>query len=111
MMRSVDEWIGKTDDERPPERVMLRVFDRDNGICHRSKRRIRTGELWELDHIKAICNGGQNRESNLAPILKSKHKEKTAEDVAEKSDTNRIRAKHLGLRRPKQKIQSRGFAR
>ncbi len=109
-MRSVDEWIGKTDDERPPERVMLRVFDRHNGICHRSGRRIMTGELWECDHVRAICNGGQNRESNLAPILKSKHKEKTAEDVAEKSKTYRMRSKHLGLRRPKYKIQSRGFS-
>jgi hypothetical protein len=42
--------------------------------------------------------------------LRDKHREKTADDVAEKSKVARIRAKHLGIH-PKSpfKIQSRGF--
>ncbi|MET0941983.1 MAG: hypothetical protein ABWY13_11535, partial [Mesorhizobium sp.] len=38
-----------------------------------------------------------NRESNLAPILRDKHKEKTAHDINEKSKVARLRAKHFGL--------------
>jgi 5-methylcytosine-specific restriction protein A len=102
MPREVEEWIGRTPDEAPPPRVRDRVFSRHDGICHRAKRKIRPGEPWQTDHIVAIINGGENRESNLAPILADKHKEKTAEDVAEKSRIYRKRAKHIGVfsRRP-----------
>lgn len=100
MSRSVAEWIGKTDDAAIPPRVRLRVFNRHGGICHLSGRRIRAGEAWDLDHLVALCNGGEHRESNLAPALHDKHQEKTKADVAEKSVTARIRAKHLGIKKP-----------
>lgn len=111
MTRTVPEWIGKTDDTPVPDRVKARVFIKYHGRCHRSGQLIRVGDKWDVDHKKAIINGGENRESNLAPILSGKvHKEKTAEDVAIKSKTARMRAKHLGLHKSKgPKIQSRGF--
>lgn len=109
MTRSVVEWIGKTDDAPIPPRVKLRVFERYKGRCHISGRLIRAGEAWDADHIIALCNGGEHRESNLAPALADKHREKTKADVAEKADTYRIRAKHLGLKPARQKIASRGF--
>ena len=110
MSRAVSEWIGKTDDTRPPPHVRLRIFERYKGICHWSKRSIRPGDDWDVDHIKALINGGENRESNMAPILRGKpHKEKTAADVAEKSRNYRKRAKHFGLMPTKKKIPSRGF--
>jgi hypothetical protein len=109
--RSVPEWIGKTDDSRPPPHVILRIFERYNGVCHWSDRKIRPGDDWDCDHVIALINGGQNRESNMAPILRDKpHKEKTAADVAEKSKVYRKRANHLGLAPKRSKIQSRGFA-
>lgn len=98
MSRAVKEWIGKTDNTPAPPRVRLRVFERDKGICHISKQRIRPGQKWELDHPIALCNGGENRESNLAPALVQAHKEKTARDVAEKKVTRRKRKKDLGIR-------------
>lgn len=96
MTRAVEEWRGATDDTPPPPRVRLRVFEAYGGKCYRSGRKIMAGEKWQLDHIKAIINGGENRESNLAPILSDAHRAKTAEDVAEKSKVYRTRAKHLG---------------
>ncbi len=95
--RSVPEWIGKTPDTKVPSRVRLRVFRKHGGICHIAKRKIRAGEDWECDHIKALCNGGENRESNLAPALTEKHQRKTAEDVAERACTDRMAKKHLGI--------------
>lgn len=109
MTRSVEEWIGKTDDTPIPPRVKLRVFEAHGGVCHIAKRKIRAGEPWDCDHVKAIINGGENRESNLAPALRDKHREKTAEDVAEKARIARKRAKHLGITKPKRPWPSRGF--
>lgn len=111
MARPVPEWIGKTHASDIPSRVRARVFERAGGICHLTGRKIRAGEAWDCDHIIALINGGEHRENNLAPALRDKHREKTAEDVALKSKTARVRAKHLGIY-PKSphRLQSRGFS-
>lgn len=96
-MRSLDEWHGKDDDERPPPRVRVRVFDRLGGKCHRCTRRIRAGEAWTCEHLKALCNGGKNVESNLSVTCCNCLDEKNAEDVSEKSDVYQRRAHHLGI--------------
>jgi 5-methylcytosine-specific restriction protein A len=98
MTRKVPEWRGKTPDTKIPDRVKDRVFDRFNGICYLANRPIAPGEPWDAEHVIAIINGGENRESNLAPALRDKHKGKTAADVAEKSRNYRKRTKHLGIK-------------
>lgn len=108
--RSVEEWIGKTPDEQPPPRVRLRVFERYKGVCYRSKVKIQVGDAWQCDHVLSLTLGGENRESNLAPILTEAHKAKTREDVAMKSKAYRVRAKHLGVKRKSgRKLQGPGF--
>ena len=102
MSRSVPEWIGATPNTPIPPRVKLRVFEAHGGVCHLSGRKIRAGELWECDHVKALINDGENRETNLAPALRDKHRAKSAEDVAEKAKVYAKRAKHLGIKRPSQ---------
>lgn len=98
MSRTVAEWIGRNDDTPAPPRVRLRVFEAYGGRCHWSGQKIQPGDSWDLDHIRALINGGENRETNLAPILRGKpHKDKTAADVAEKSKVARVRQKHLGI--------------
>jgi 5-methylcytosine-specific restriction enzyme A len=111
MTRSLPEWIGKTPDAQIPPRVRLRIFETHWGKCHISGRRIQAGELWDCEHIVALVNGGEHRESNLAPALRDKHREKTKADVAEKAVVYRKRAKHLGLAPKRSKIQSAGFPR
>jgi 5-methylcytosine-specific restriction protein A len=108
MPREVPEWIGSSPDAKVPPRVRLRIFDREDGKCWISGRKIRPGDLWDLDHKVALINGGEHRESNLFPALRDKHREKTREDVAEKSKVARVRSKHVGIRKPSQ-FQSRGF--
>lgn len=105
--RAVPEWIGSSPDAKVPPHVRLRVFDAHKGRCHISGRRIEAGEAWELDHIVALVNGGEHRESNLAPALKDKHREKTAADVAEKSKVARMRMKHLGLWKSRTPMRSK----
>ena len=96
-MRTVPEWIGETPETAVPLRVKMRVFDAHGGRCHWSGKKIAAGDRWDVDHIRALINGGENRESNLAPILREKHREKTARDIDEKAKVARLRAKHLGL--------------
>lgn len=96
MSREVPEWVGPTPDSAIPLRVRLRVFERYGGRCYISNRKIMPGDKWQVDHIVAIINGGPHRESNLAPVLDSEHKAKTKADVATKSKTARMKAKHLG---------------
>jgi 5-methylcytosine-specific restriction protein A len=38
----------------------------------------------ELDHIKALCNGGTNDDSNLQGLCKTCHEDKTAADLGHK---------------------------
>lgn len=109
MARSTDEWIGKNDDAKPPPRVCQRVFDRHNGICHFCRQPIqKPHQKHETDHVKALINGGENRESNLAPIHKKPcHEVKTAADVNTKSKVAKVRQKHLGIQKAKKPIPSR----
>lgn len=112
MSRQVPEWIGRTPDSRPPPRVRLRIFQREDGRCYLSGRKIAPGDAWELEHKIAIINGGENRESNLFPALKDKHKEKTKADLAEKSHVADLAKSHIGAKpTPARPIKSRGFPR
>ncbi len=108
--RLVQEWIGKSPDDRPPPRVRLRIFKRAKGLCHISGRKIRPGDPWELEHKIPLHAGGENRESNLAPAITSAHKVKTAEEAAKRSKTDRVAEKHLGVIKPKGTIKARGFS-
>jgi 5-methylcytosine-specific restriction endonuclease McrA len=100
-MRKVEEWIGKHDDQPVPPLVRARIFETHNGVCHLSGRKIRPGEAWELEHIIALCNGGEHRESNMAPALVQPHKVKTAQDRKIKSKIDRVRKRHIGIRKPR----------
>jgi 5-methylcytosine-specific restriction endonuclease McrA len=104
MARTNDEWIGKTDDTAIPPRVRLRVFDRCGGRCYICTRKIMASDYWQCDHVVALCNGGKNVESNLAPACRNCCYDKTANDLAEKSAVARKRSKYLGV-----KPKGRGF--
>lgn len=112
MPRALPEWIGRTPDSPVPPRVRVRVFDRYGGICQCGcGRKIMAGDAWDCEDEQAIINGGERRENNLRPFLRVCHPDKTKRDVELKSKNYRVRAKHLGVFAPKQKIKSRGFAR
>lgn len=104
MPRSTPEWIGKTDDTQPPPRVRLRVFEAKQGRCHRCTRKIRPGEKWVLEHVRALINGGENRETNLDLTCSNCLPIKNAEDVAEKSASYRKRLKHAGIKTKKHSL-------
>lgn len=98
MTRSVKEWIGKSDDEAIPARVKIRVFDRCNGQCRNCGVRIGASVRPAFDHVVALVNGGQNRETNLQLLCLPCHSQKTQSDVAQKAATYRKRLTHLGIK-------------
>lgn len=102
--RTTEEWIGKTPDAMPPARVRLRIFEAFGGICQLSHRKIMPGEEWHLDHRIPLEDGGENRESNLWPVLGGPHREKTARENSERAVVRRKREKFLGIERPKAKL-------
>lgn len=110
MSRSVKEWVAKHDDQKVPDRVRDRVFERENGMCHISGRKIAPGEPWELEHKVALILGGQHRETNLFPALVDPHKRKTAAEMKIKAKIAAVRKKHNGIERAKQKIPTRSTA-
>lgn len=97
MTRAVPEWIAKHDDQAIPPRVKDRVLEAHGNRCALTGREFRPGDSIDFDHIQALANGGAHRESNLQPVLREAHREKTAEDVGLKAKTARIRKKRFGF--------------
>jgi 5-methylcytosine-specific restriction protein A len=104
MPRSVPEWIGKTEDSKIPDRVQLRIFDREGGRCYLTGRKVSAGE-YDFEHVIALAlwtgEGHGNRESNIRLAYRPAHRDKTRQDVAQKAKSDRVRKKHLGISRSK----------
>jgi len=97
MPRKLPEWSSKNHDTAPPPRVRLRIYEAATGRCQGCTRKVIPGK-WQADHIVALINGGENRETNLQLICDECHKAKTGDDVAEKAAVTRKRAKHVGVK-------------
>jgi 5-methylcytosine-specific restriction protein A len=102
MSRAVDEWIGATEDSQIPDRVKLRIWQREGGRCYLSGRKIMPGDAYDFEHVKALWKAlpGErlNCESNIRLALRDKHKVKSAADRAEKAKTDSMAKKHAGIR-------------
>ena len=102
MSRSLSEWKGATDDTPVPPRVKLRVLQVYGYRCDPAVdgcgRKINAGEPWTCDHIVALINGGENRETNLHPLCAFCHPVKTMSDLREKSRIARIALRHAGIK-------------
>lgn len=107
--RATPEWIGAHPDSAIPPRVKVRIFERDGGRCQECTRKVGPGFLpFAFDHIRALINGGQHRETNLQLLCDHCHKVKTGADVAEKKVVARKKAKHLGIK-PKSALSRSRF--
>lgn len=100
-MRTVDEWIGKTDDAMPPPRVKDRIRARQGNLCALTGIELRPGVKVEYDHIVPLWLGGANAESNLQAVSSDAHKRKTAAEAKVRAKCNRTRKAHLGIKSKK----------
>ncbi len=102
MVRSVKEWIGKTDDTPPSTACKLRIVARQDGCCALSGRPFTAKEKPQFDHKVPLWLGGQNRESNLHAIHKPEHQAKTTAEAKVRAKASAQAAANLGLK-PKTK--------
>lgn len=112
--RSVKEWFGKTPDSKCPQHVLLRIFDREGGVCFITGRKIKPGDEWEGHHCdelgRGLEEGCENREKNIHPALIDPHKAETAKQRKRKAKSDAVRSKHIGISAaPIRPIQSRPF--
>lgn len=108
--RTVNEWVGKTADSKPPKSVIDRLFLRQGGRCAITGRKMMPGETKHADHVVPLKDGGNNSESNLQLVLADAHREKTSHENRGRAKERRIRLKHAGLwPKSARPLKSRGF--
>ncbi|MCV9909960.1 HNH endonuclease [Brucella sp. HL-2] len=98
-MRTVPEWIGKTDNSMPTDNVKDRIRDRQGDKCALTGHRFKPGDKVEYDHVVPLWLGGENRESNLQAVLDTDHKRKTQAEATVRAKITNIRKKHRGIRK------------
>jgi 5-methylcytosine-specific restriction endonuclease McrA len=87
---------GTTTRQRISNRDRLKIWERDQGICHLCQGRIAAGEPWQLEHKRALELGGEDAPENMAPAHIHCHKTKTKDDHQRTAKAKRVKLKHLG---------------
>lgn len=92
-------------------RVMrTRIFDRDGGVCCLCGLVIDAPkQKWILEHRKPLWLGGADDESNMAPAHYHCAIEKTKAEAPVKAKSDRVRARHLGIKKRRRTIPGRRF--
>ena len=102
-MRKLAPWIGKTDDDKVPLQVQLRILIKQGGRCAITGHKFMPGDSKRLDHIIPLADGGLHGEKNLQWILDTEHKAKTRAEAEERARVRSLTAAHLGLKHAKRK--------
>lgn len=79
----------------------LKIFEANGGRCHICSRKIQIGERWDVEHKRPRALLGSDDADNLAPAHLECHAEKTATDLGTIAKVKRIRAAHIGARKPR----------
>lgn len=61
---------------RVPFHVFVRIAERDGWTCHWCGTGYSNSDPWEIDHVRALANGGTNHLSNLALCHQSCNRDK-----------------------------------
>lgn len=89
---------------RPLTRLARRrIFDNAEGVCclcglpiHASR-----GDKIVIEHLKPLWLGGADDETNMRPAHYRCAIAKTVGEAPVKAKSDRVRAKHLGIRKPR----------
>lgn len=107
-MRSVEEWIGRTDDSAPSDACKDRILRKQGDKCALTGHAFRPGDKIEFDHITPLWLGGHNRESNLQAVLGTAHRQKTNAEATVRAKVNANRLKHFGIKsKPKPRFRKK----
>ena len=95
MARTLDEWIGRTDDSMPPDACKRRILERQGWKCALTGVAFTDGVRAEFDHIKPLWLDGENRESNLQAVTAKAHAAKTKSEATVRAKVNRNQIKRV----------------
>lgn len=78
----------------------VKVFLATDGACHICGLRIDAPkQKWQVEHRVPLSMGGADNLSNMAPAHIHCHANKTSGEATVRAKTDRVRAKHLGVKR------------
>lgn len=98
MARTVDEWVGKSDNSKIPASVKQRIVEAQDNRCALTAVEFKPGARIEFDHKTPLWLHGEHRERNLQAVLAEPHARKTKAEAPIRAKINRMKQKHLGLR-------------
>lgn len=109
--RPVEEWVGRRPQSMPTIKVLLRIYDRQAGICACGCGTLMNFDRDQIDcdHKTPLKDGGENREANLQLLLRRHHVTKTSAEAVARAAAERHKAKAFTGRRSR--FQSAGFRR
>ena len=92
------------------KKTRLQAWERCGGFCENKEcgAKLTVGK-FQYDHIVADAFGGDNGLDNCSVLCNACHTAKTKTDNWEAKKADRVKARHLGAKQSKGKIQSRGF--
>lgn len=77
----------------------LKIFEDRKGVCCLCEQKIKAGDTWTIEHMRALGLGGEDDDSNCAPAHEACRRIKDKADVASIAKAKRIKAKHFGIRK------------
>ena len=85
----------------------VKIWDAHDGICHICELPIILGQPWQADHIIPRGLTGSDELEEYAPAHVDCHQDKTRNDNRTVKKATRVRANHLGIRKPSRMQGSR----
>jgi hypothetical protein len=76
----------------------LRIFEAGKGICILCEQRIKAGDTWTVEHIRALALGGADEDANCGPAHEQCRRIKDKADVAAIAKSKRMKIAHFGGR-------------
>ena len=78
----------------------LRIFEAHAGRCCLCEQKIKAGDTWTIEHLRALGLGGADTDDNCAPAHEQCRRLKDKADVSDIARAKRRKAKHYGLLKP-----------
>ncbi|QRY69152.1 HNH endonuclease [Ensifer sp. PDNC004] len=88
----------------------LRIFEAHGGRCCLCEGKIDgVRQKWTIEHLIALGLGGKDDDGNCAPAHEECRRGKDKLDVTAIAKAKRIKAKHLGIAKPKSSLSNPRF--
>lgn len=100
--------VGTTPRKAMGQMRRLRIWEAHGGVCIICKHKIDgVREEWIVEHILALVLGGSDTDDNCAPAHEDCRRVKDKADVAAGAKAKRMKARHLGIKKPSRMPGSR----